>query len=98
MPYQQNKLDQYLLGSCEDIITDGVALHPYGVTGEMEEHVIDNFNLINTFEKDLTVFNGHGSIKILLGHFQDLFAKVAIASIPCISTHSINECSPVYEQ
>ncbi|XP_057771067.1 midasin isoform X2 [Salvia miltiorrhiza] len=71
----KNKLDQHLLGSCEDITIGGVALHPYGVTGEMEEQVNDNFKMINTFEKDLSVYSGNGSVKILLGHFQDLFAK-----------------------
>ncbi|KAG6397962.1 hypothetical protein SASPL_139412 [Salvia splendens] len=71
----KNKLDQHLLGSCKDITVGGVALHCYGVTGEMEEQVNDNFKLINTFEKDLLVFSGHGAVKILLGHFEDLFAK-----------------------
>ncbi|KAL1551716.1 midasin-like isoform X1 [Salvia divinorum] len=69
----KNILDQHLLGSCKDITIGGVALHPYGVTAEMEEQMNDNFKLINTFEKDLAVFSGHGSVKILLGHFQDLF-------------------------
>lgn len=76
LPNVQDKLDRHLLGSCEDIITDVIALHPFGVTGEMEEDVNDNFKLVNTFEKELSVFSGHGSVKILLGHFQDLFAKV----------------------
>lgn len=76
LPNRQDKLDRHLLGSCEDIAIDGIALHPYGVTGEMEEEVNDNFKLINTFEKDLSVFGGHGSVKILLGHFQDLFTEV----------------------
>lgn len=75
-PNQQDKLDRHLLGSCEDIIADVSVLHPFGVTGEMEEDVNDNFKLINTFEKDLFAFSGHGSVKILLGHFQHLFAKV----------------------
>ncbi|KAH6793247.1 hypothetical protein C2S52_003724 [Perilla frutescens var. hirtella] len=71
----KNELDQHLLGSCEDITTGGIALHPYGVTVEMEEQVNDNFELIKKIEKNLSAFNGHGSVKILLGHFQDLFAK-----------------------
>lgn len=82
---RQNKLDQHLLGSCKDITVGGVVLHWYGVTREMEEQVNDNFKLINTFEKDLSVFSGHGAVKILLGHFQDLFAKVMISSIRRIS-------------
>lgn len=46
------------------------------MSGEMEEQVKVNLELIKTFEKNLSAFNGHGSVEILLGHFQDLFAKV----------------------
>lgn len=74
--YQQNKLDQHLLGNGQDINFGGIVLHPYGVTREMEEQVKLNLELINTFEKNLSSFDGHGSIKILLGHFQELFEMV----------------------
>lgn len=79
----QNLLDDHLLGSCEDIAMLRIALHPFGVTKEMEQLVNQNFNLTREFEKDLSALlrqeDGQGSVrKILLGHAEDLFAKVFV--------------------
>ncbi|KAL8480046.1 hypothetical protein ACS0TY_026830 [Phlomoides rotata] len=76
--FQKSKdmLDHHLLGSCEGISMEGLVLHPYGVTNEMEEMVNQNFKLVKTFENDLSAFHGQGALKhILIGHYKDLFAK-----------------------
>ncbi|KAK4427378.1 Midasin [Sesamum alatum] len=80
----KNLLDHHLLGSCEDITMVGIALHPYGVTREMEQLVNQNFQLIKTFEKNLLAFRGQedeqGAVRnILLGHMKDLCAKAHVA-------------------
>ncbi|KAL0354500.1 UNVERIFIED_CONTAM: Midasin [Sesamum radiatum] len=80
----KNLLDHHLLGSCEDITMVGTALHPYGVTKEMEQLVNQNFQLIETFERNLLAFRGQedeqGAVRnILLGHMEDLCAKAHIA-------------------
>ncbi|KAI3455601.1 hypothetical protein Pfo_012264 [Paulownia fortunei] len=76
----KNLLDHHLLGSSEDITMIGIALHPYGVTKEMEQLVDQNFKFIKTFEKNLSAFHvqedGQGAVKnILFGHIDDLSAK-----------------------
>lgn len=64
------------------------------MTGEMEEQVKVNLELIKTFEKNLFAFNGHGCVKILLGHFQDLFAKVQMCFFLLVLNY---KCFPVYK-
>lgn len=59
----------------------GIALHPFGVTKEMEQQVNQNFELIRTFERNLSSFhreeNRLGAVEhILLGHIEDIIAKV----------------------
>ncbi|KAK6125035.1 hypothetical protein DH2020_041213 [Rehmannia glutinosa] len=76
----KNLLDHHLLGSFEDNTIRGVALHPYGVTKEMEQLVDQNFELIKSFEKNLSAFHvqedGQGAVRnILLGHIEDLLTK-----------------------
>ncbi|PIN24695.1 hypothetical protein CDL12_02577 [Handroanthus impetiginosus] len=80
----KNMLDDHLLGSNEDITMVGIALHPYGVTKEMEHLVDQNFELIKTFETNLAAFRGQENeqgavISILLGHIEDLLAKAHTA-------------------
>ncbi|KAL2243207.1 UNVERIFIED_CONTAM: Midasin, partial [Sesamum indicum] len=80
----KNLLDHHLLGSCEYIAMVGIALHPSGVTKEMEQLVNLNFQLIKTFERNLLAFRGQedeqGAVRnILLGHMEDLCAKAHIA-------------------
>ncbi|GFQ03816.1 midasin [Phtheirospermum japonicum] len=75
-----NFLDRHLLGSYEDNTMIGFALHPYGVTKEMEQLVDQNFKLIKSFENNLSAFHvqedQQGAVKnILLGHIEDLIAK-----------------------
>ncbi|KAL8046294.1 hypothetical protein ABFX02_08G168300 [Erythranthe guttata] len=76
----KNLLDFHLLGNHEDITMVGIALHPFGVTKEMEQLVSQNFELIKTSERNLSDFieqeDEQSAVEqILLGHFKDLFAK-----------------------
>nr|AMP82937.1 acidic leucine-rich nuclear phosphoprotein 32-related protein 1 [Catalpa bungei] len=80
----KNMLDHHLLGSNEDITMVGIALHPYGVTKEMEHLVDQNFELIKTFGTNLSTFHVQEDIqgaviRILLGHIEDLLAKAHTA-------------------
>ncbi|KAL3824480.1 hypothetical protein ACJIZ3_020509 [Penstemon smallii] len=79
----KNLLNHHLLGSNEDITTVEIVFHPCGVTKEMEQLTNQNFELIRTFEKNVSTFHGHedenGAVEyILLGHFDDLFTKARI--------------------
>ncbi|KAK4479548.1 hypothetical protein RD792_015065 [Penstemon davidsonii] len=79
----KNLLNHHLLGSNEDITAVEIVFHPFGVTKEMEQLINQNFELIRTFEKNLSAFHGHedekGAVEyILLGHFDDLFTKARI--------------------
>ncbi|KAL3632042.1 hypothetical protein CASFOL_025026 [Castilleja foliolosa] len=84
--FQKSKklLDRHLLGSYEDNTMIGFALHPYGVTQEMEQLVDQNFELIKTFENSLSAFHvqehQQGAVKnILLGHIEDLILQARSA-------------------
>ncbi|KZV19144.1 midasin [Dorcoceras hygrometricum] len=81
----KNLLDHYLLGSNVNIAMTEIKLQPYGVTKQMELLVNENFQLIKTFKNKLSALRNTGAGKvavtdILLGHFEDLFAKVQIIS------------------
>lgn len=79
-------LDLHLLGNKKVIANAGDLLHPFGVTKQMEQLVNGIFQLIRTFEENLSAFGSldrkEGTVEtIILGHFLEIFEKVFSSSI-----------------
>ncbi|KAL6993116.1 hypothetical protein U1Q18_011234 [Sarracenia purpurea var. burkii] len=83
--FQKSKdlLDSLLIGHDRVVTSLTTSLHPYVLSKQMEQLVLQNLQMIKEFQKDLCAFRlqdeGRSSVKeALLGHFDDILKKVSL--------------------
>lgn len=80
---QQDSLDQYLLGSNGIIITPAACTPPFVVSKQMEQLVIENFEVIKDFEEGFQTIYKQASLRRsvdepLLNRFRGIIDRVCI--------------------
>ncbi|GFY97181.1 midasin-like protein [Actinidia rufa] len=85
--FQKSKdlLDNFLLGHDRVVTSATASLHPCVISKQMEQLVLQNFQMIKEFENCLSTFRQQGedrrSVKgVLLDHFEDILNKVSIVA------------------
>lgn len=79
--FRQDLLDDLLLGRDRVLTSVTAPLHPYVISKQMEQFVLQNFQMVKEFERHLHALReqdeDRGSVKeVLLGRFDDILKKV----------------------
>lgn len=79
--FHQDLLDNLLLGRDRILTSVTAPLYPYVVSKQMEQFVLQNFQMMKEFEKHLHALREQDedrrSVKeVLLGHLDDILKKV----------------------
>lgn len=96
--FHQDLLDNLLLGRDRILTSVTAPLYPYVVSKQMEQFVLQNFQMMKEFEKHLRALREQDedrrSVKeVLLGRLDDILKKV-VDSYICILQHTCFHAEP----